>query len=138
MEYMAKILDSGERRDFPTGSKRDVRAGKGRMDLLQFLALMDIAKVCEGGAQKYEARNWELGQPCSVYLDSGLRHIMKFVLGFRDEPHLSQANWNFLCLQETKIRCAIGMLPPELDDIPSNFFKDCTTAELIKKYTDQY
>lgn len=131
------VLDSGKRQEFSTGSRRDLQEGKGRFDLFQMLALMDIAKVNEDGAVKYSARNWELGQPCSRYLDSALRHLSKFILGFRDEPHLSQCTWNLLCLHETKIRCKIGLLPAELDDIPSQFFKDGKTHELIKKYYEE-
>lgn len=33
---MAELKDSGERREFETGAMRDVKAGKGRMDLVPF------------------------------------------------------------------------------------------------------
>lgn len=136
MSIDKQVLDSGERRGFSTGSQRDKADGKGMPSLLQFMALMNVSKVCESGAVKYRPRNWELGQPCSTYLDSGLRHLFKFILNWQDEPHLSQANWNFLCLHETKIRCALGMLPTELDDIPSTFLKDTNMIEMLKKFEE--
>ena len=61
-------LDSGKRRDFPTGSRRDSREGKGRYDLISPIALRRLALVCERGAAKYGDRNWEKGQPMSGYI----------------------------------------------------------------------
>ena len=41
---MGKILDSGERTAFPTGSVRDMHEGKGRMDLLPHLVIIEVSK----------------------------------------------------------------------------------------------
>ena len=113
-----KIKDSGERFEFDTGAVRDNHGGKGRMDLLPMRALFEVAKVFEEGAKKYEERNWEKGIPLSRYMDSGLRHAMKHLRGDRDEPHLAQACWNFLCLLDTQLRITDGELPGELNDMP--------------------
>ena len=120
------IKDSGSRREFETGAVRDDGAGKGRMDLLPFRALMEVAKIFEGGAQKYEARNWERGIPLSKFVDSGLRHLAKWMCGWCDEPHLAQACWNFMCLLDTQKRIEEGALPASLNDLPQNpgFFDD--------------
>ena len=114
------IKDSGARSAFPGGAVRDVQVGKGRMDLLPVRALMEVAGIFEAGAVKYEARNWEKGIPLSRFMDSGLRHAMKWLKGDRDEPHLAQACWNFLCLLDTQKRIEEGVLPSSLNDLPSN------------------
>lgn len=112
------LKDSGQRRHFDTGSQRDVRTGKGRFDLLPVEALRRVAVIFEKGARKYEERNWEKGQTCGTYMDSGLRHVLNHLAGLDDEDHLAQACWNFLCLLETEIRIRDGRLPPELADFP--------------------
>jgi hypothetical protein len=114
------IKDSGTRSDFNTGAVRDGQEGKGRMDLLPVRAIIEVSKIFEAGAKKYVARNWEKGINLSRYMDSGLRHAMKWLRGDRDEPHLAMACWNFLCLLETQIRIEEGLLPPELNDLPCN------------------
>ena len=115
---MSSIKDSGERSEFATGAVRDCHAGKGRMDLLPVSAIIEVSKIFEEGAEKYDSRNWEKGIPVSRFIDSGLRHAMKWLRGDRDEPHLAQACWNFLCCLDTLERIKQGLLPPELDDIP--------------------
>jgi hypothetical protein len=114
------IKDSGTRSNFNTGAVRDGQEGKGRMDLLPVRAIIEVSKIFEGGAKKYQPRNWEAGIPLSRYMDSGLRHAMKWLRGDRDEPHLAMACWNFLCLLETQMRIEEGLLPPELNDLPYN------------------
>lgn len=115
---VAALKDSGQRRDFGTGSVRDVRDGKGRYDLLPVQAIREVAQHFEAGALKYAPRNWEHGQPLSVYLDSGLRHAFAVLEGQTDENHAAAAAWNFLCFIETRARIASGKLPAELDDLP--------------------
>ena len=117
------VKDSGTRRSFATGAVRDGQMGKGRMDLLPVRALIEVARVFEAGAEKYEARNWEKGIKLSSFMDSGLRHAMKWLRGDRDEPHLAQACWNFLCLLDTHKRIEEGLLPMELNDLPCNEIK---------------
>ena len=114
------IKDSGSRSNFDTGAVRDTQDGKGRMDLLPVRALIEVSRIMEAGAIKYEARNWEKGIPLSRYMDSGLRHAMKFLRGDRDEPHLAQACWNFLCLLDTQMRIQERLLPSALNDLPFN------------------
>jgi hypothetical protein len=114
------IKDSGTRSQFQTGAVRDGQAGKGRMDLLPVRAIIEVAKIFEEGARKYAPRNWEKGIPLSRFMDSGLRHAMRWLRGDRDEPHLAMAAWNFLCLQDTQQRIAEGLLPMELNDLPCN------------------
>lgn len=112
------IKDSGQRREFPTGSRRDIRSGKGRYDLLPWRAIHALAIHMEKGSAKYGDRNWEKGQPLSVYMDSALRHQGCRLRLLFDEPHMVAAAWNLLAFIETEIRIAEGSLPRELDDLP--------------------
>lgn len=112
------IKDSGERSEFSTGAVRDCHKGKGRMDLLPVSAIIEVAKIFEAGAEKYEGRNWEKGIPVHRYVDSGLRHAMKWLRGDRDEPHLAQACWNFLCALDTVERVKDGRLPHGIYNTP--------------------
>lgn len=117
------VKDSGQRREVDTGSRRDVRDGKGRYDLLQWRALGLVARQLEEGAKKYGERNWELGQPLSWYADSCTRHLGKHIAGYRDERHDVAAAWNILCFLDTVVRIEEGLLPRELDDIGHFTFK---------------
>ena len=110
---MYEIKDSGTRREFETGAVRDIAEGKGRCDLLPPIALMRLAKHFEAGCNKYGDRNWEKGIPMHCFIDSGLRHIFKYLAGWKDEDHLVAAAWNIMCALETE------ELRPEMQDIPS-------------------
>jgi hypothetical protein len=114
-----RLKDSGKRRGFSTGSVRDVRDGKGRYDLLPPHALFLVARQFEEGAKKYGNRNWEKGQPLSVYLDSAIRHGFNHLQGKRDERHDVAAAWNWLAFIDTRARIDAGLLPSELDDLPA-------------------
>ena len=108
-----KIKDSGSRTEFETGAVRDMHEGKGRCDLLPPNALLRLARHFEEGALKYSDRNWEAGIPTHSFIDSGLRHIFKYMAGEKDEDHLIAAVWNLVCLVETEIK------RPEMQDIPA-------------------
>lgn len=111
------LLDSGDRRQFDTGAERDMEVGKGRCDLLPACALLRLARHYEAGANKYSDRNWEKGMPISVMLDSGIRHLLKYLDGHTDEDHLVAAAWNILgamWMEEKK---------PHMQDIPTRALK---------------
>jgi hypothetical protein len=114
-----ELKDNGEHRQFDSGAKRDRPKGKGRFDLL-FMHVQDrLACILEKGAEKYAAWNWSQGMPLSVYMDSAMRHLNQFRQGYTDEDHLGQAIWNLCALCETQEWIARGILPKELDDLPS-------------------
>jgi hypothetical protein len=115
-DYVTK--DSGEREKFNSGAVRDVRSGKGRYDLISFLALDRIAGVYERGAQKYSDRNWEQGIPISRNIDSALRHIAQFMIGENDEDHLAQAAWNLIAALHFHEGIKRGLYNEDLDDRP--------------------
>jgi hypothetical protein len=120
------LKDSGTRADFGTGAVRDVQEGKGRFDLIFHFpyALQGLAQVFEAGNAKYpnpknDGRlNCEFGIPTHVCANSALRHLAKYIAGYRDEPHLFQAIWNTIVLAETEARIAEGRLPKELSTLP--------------------
>ena len=103
-EPMNKIKDSGDRTEFQSGAVRDMHEGKGRCDLLPPNALLRLARHFEHGSKKYGDRNWEKGIPESSFIDSGLRHIFKYMAGEDDEDHLIAAVWNLICLVETEMK----------------------------------
>ena len=107
------IKDSGERTEFGTGAVRDMHEGKGRFDLLPMCVLMRLARHYEAGSLKYGDRNWEKGIPCHSYADSAMRHIVKYMDGWKDEDHLIAAIWNLCGLAWTEEK------RPDLMDIPA-------------------
>jgi hypothetical protein len=119
MEFDA-VKDSGERREFSTGSVRDVAIGKGRYDLLPAYPIRRLAIHFENGARKYGDKNWEKGQPLSVYISSALRHGFCVSDGQQDEDHAAAAAWNWFAFMFTAEKVRLGELPAELDDIGWN------------------
>lgn len=109
MPEFDQVKDSGARAEFSTGSVRDTAIGKGRYDLLPFLAIKRVAKHYENGAIKYVERNWEKGQPVPRMLDSAMRHLAQAMAGMQDEDHLAAAAWNILGVIEFEERIEIGM-----------------------------
>jgi hypothetical protein len=91
-DYATK--DSGHRRDFPSGARRDMAEGKGRYDLLLPESIDREAKLFERGAKKYGDNNYQKGIPSSVFMDSLLRHAFKYRRGMRDEDHPAAIRWN--------------------------------------------
>lgn len=107
------IKDSGDRTKFDTGAVRDMGAGKGRCDLVPPLALLRLARHFEEGSKKYGDRNWEKGIPMHSFIDSAIRHTLRYLAGDADEDHLCAAAWNLMCAMETEER------RPEMQDIPA-------------------
>ena len=74
---------------------------------------VELAKHFENGAKKYEERNWEKGIPTHSFIDSAIRHLMKYLDGATDEDHLCAAAWNCMCCMWTEEK------RPDLIDIPA-------------------
>ena len=79
---------------------RDIADGKGRCDLLP------LGVVGEN--------NWKKGIPLHCYIDSGVRHYLKWLRSDNDEPHDRAFVWNMLCALWTLKH------KPELDDIDAD------------------
>jgi len=58
--------------------------------------LLEVAKHYEAGCDKYGERNWEKGIPLHCYIDSGVRHYLKYLREDNDEPHNRAFVWNML------------------------------------------
>ena len=101
---IAKILDSGNRRQFASGAVRDIQEGKGRMDLLPWGAIIEVSKHCENGAKKYGEHNVDKGIPTHSLCDSAARHLAKYLDGWTDEPHLLAAAWNLLWALQMELK----------------------------------
>jgi len=75
-------------------------------------AIIEVSKHYEDGASKYSERNWEKGIPLHCFIDSAVRHYLKYIRGDKDERHDRAFLWNLLG--------AIWTLDnhPELNDLP--------------------
>jgi len=61
-------------------------------------AILEVAIHYEQGAKKYKPRNWELIGETDTFVDSAIRHFLKFLRGDTDEPHDRAFLWNLLGL----------------------------------------
>lgn len=111
------VKDSGKRREFSTGSRRDSDEGKGDFSELPTGPLRRLAKHFQHGAIKYGKGNWLKGQPLSVYYNSAFRHLLSMHEGAMDEDHAAACAWNVFAFMETAQRILDGRLPAELDDL---------------------
>lgn len=59
--------------------------------------ILEVAKHFEEGAKKYGENNWQKGIPVRCYIDSAIRHYLKWLRGDQDEPHDRAFCWNILC-----------------------------------------
>jgi hypothetical protein len=73
---------------------------------------LEVSKHFEEGAEKYGEYNWQKGIPTHCYIDSAVRHYLKWLRGDEDEPHDRAFCWNILCCTWTCIH------KPELNDYP--------------------
>ena len=58
---------------------------------------LEVAKHFEEGAKKYGENNWQNGIPVHCYIDSAVRHYLKWLRGDMDEPHDKAFVWNLMC-----------------------------------------
>lgn len=58
---------------------------------------LEVSKHFEEGAKKYGENNWQKGIPVHCYIDSAVRHYLKFLRGDQDEPHDKAFCWNIMC-----------------------------------------
>lgn len=60
-------------------------------------ACLEVARHFEEGARKYGENNWQMGLPAKCYIDSAVRHYLKWRRGDKDEPHDRAFIWNVMC-----------------------------------------
>lgn len=58
---------------------------------------LEVSIHFEEGAKKYGENNWQKGIPVRCYIDSVVRHYLKFLRGDKDEPHDRAFCWNIMC-----------------------------------------
>lgn len=104
---MYKTKDSGKRKDFKSGMRRDVQEGKPRYDLIDTVFLKRLAELLERGAVKYGENNWQLansGEEMDRFKASAFRHFMQWFEGDDDEDHASAIAFNVMAAEHLKRR----------------------------------
>ncbi|HPK52810.1 MAG TPA: DUF5664 domain-containing protein [Smithellaceae bacterium] len=77
-----------------------------------YTTMLEVSAHYESGCHKYGDRNWEKGIPLHCYIDSGVRHYLKYLRGDMDEPHDRAFVWNLMCAIWTHHHI------PEMIDLP--------------------
>lgn len=73
-------------------------AGKVRMDLLPPEGVLAVADILTIGAQKYAARNWEMGMDWSRPFGACLRHLFAWWGGENTDPDTGRSHlWHAAC-----------------------------------------
>lgn len=85
----------------------------------KYTMLLEVSKHFEEGAKKYGDNNWRKGIPVRCYIDSAVRHYLKYRRGDKDEPHDRAFCWNLMCSIWTCLN------KPELNE----YRKDVTADE---------
>lgn len=75
-------------------------------------AFIELSKHYEEGSLKYSEYNWTRGIPAHCYVDSCVRHLLKWYDGWDDEPHDRAVLWNLFGLWWTLKN------KPECNDLP--------------------
>lgn len=90
-------------------------------------SMLELSIHFKQGAEKYGERNWEIGIPCHSYIDSGVRHLLKFADNRTDEDHKRAFLWNMCCLIWTYVN------RPDMNDLPNYEYPDSenSSTEII-------
>ena len=96
--------DSGKRKNYKSGMKRDLQDGKPRFDLIipegqkyDETMLYRWAMLMERGMTKYGTRNWEKAnsiEELNRFKQSALRHMMQWISNEDDEDHCAAILFN--------------------------------------------
>lgn len=93
LEDIASYVDTGIDMFLKNALERFARVYDSIYDMM-----LDVSIHFEEGAKKYGEYNWQKGIPESSYMDSAVRHYLKFRAGMDDERHDRAFVWNILCL----------------------------------------
>lgn len=124
MNFVTK--DSGDREEYKSGMRRDIRADKPRFDLLFPLKLAYSktmmhrwAMLMARGAHKYGERNWELAsgnEELYRFKESATRHLFQWLCHVDDgEDHAAAVFFNIAAAEYVRDMMASTKLPPEAD-----------------------
>lgn len=132
-EYVVRTTDT--KRTFPSGARRHDNAGKPRPDLISPRFIQRLAMLLARGAEAHGERNWELGIPLSVFLESLERHLLAYKLGDRTEDHLAAIGFNVMGM--------VHFERTEMDDINSAdslpiVEEEWTQPNLFDSWDDMY
>ena len=92
LDYISMFKETGETGPLYVALRHFVSAFNGLADML-----LEVAKHFEEGAKKYGENNWQKGIPVHCYIDSAVRHYLKWLRGDTDEPHDRAFVWNLMC-----------------------------------------
>lgn len=92
LDYIGLFRDTGDTQHLYFALRTAARMFDGLADML-----LQVAKHFEEGAKKYGENNWQKGLPVHCYIDSAVRHYLKWLRGDKDEPHDRAFVWNIMC-----------------------------------------
>lgn len=93
-----KLFQEKGLRHYLFGALHEFAAKRGWDSYTMFL---EAAIHFEEGAKKYGENNWQKGIPVYCYIDSAVRHYLKWLRVDTDEPHDRAFVWNILCAMWT-------------------------------------
>lgn len=94
LQAIAEFTEKGETRYLYAALLRFITvAFEGEPETM----ILETAKHFEEGAKKYGENNWQLGIPVNCYLDSAIRHYLKYRRGDKDEAHNLAFAFNIMC-----------------------------------------
>jgi len=96
-----------------SGIKYD--AGKPKLSYLPYDALVEVAKVMEFGAQKYDKHNYKKGMEYTRLIDAAFRHLHQFNDGqdLDEESHLNHISH---CISNLLMLLWMVKHKPEMDN----------------------
>jgi hypothetical protein len=102
MDYITK--DSGEKKEYDSGMRRDITTGKPTFHLViprdipyRETMFYRWAALLGRGAEKYGDRNWELSnsdEELERFKSSAFRHFIQWFHGEYDEDHAAAVMFN--------------------------------------------
>ena len=102
-----------------------------------YTMFLEVSKHFEEGAKKYGENNWQKGIPVHCYIDSAVRHYLKFLRGDQDEPHDRAFCWNIMCAiwtcEHKPELNEYGRTPDPKADIPKRNYDPVARAYDIAK-----
>jgi hypothetical protein len=120
IQAIEEVLTDGKKEElstikttFATGAWRNNKEGKGDCLSIPPNAILRLSKLYEKGAKEYGQFNFMKGIPCTSFIDSAERHLLKYKAGWDDEDHLAAIVFNILGIMEMEA------IKPEMQDIPN-------------------
>lgn len=93
LNKISKFVSTGEI-DFLRCALNDFRLAR---DWDWSTIFLEVSIHFEEGAKKYGENNWQKGLPSKCYINSAVRHFLKWLRRDDDERHDRAFVWNILC-----------------------------------------